>query len=92
MVHSDTCSTQSLPPASELTHSAWGRWFSSEGRIMYPLCKAICPLLHPLGITPNMITISNVFVGLANGYAICAFLLRCRVCCARVPSFTYLRP
>ena len=44
--------------------------FSSEGLLMYPLAKILCPPLRTLGVTPNMITIFNIFVGMGSGYAL----------------------
>ena len=38
---------------------------------MYPIAKVLCPLLYPLGITPNQITLFNVLVSLANAWTIC---------------------
>ena len=37
---------------------------------MYPLAKILCPPLRTLGVTPNMITIFNIFIGMGSGYAL----------------------
>jgi len=41
-------------------------WFSSEGTMMYPVGKMLIVPLRALGVTPNMITIANIFVGAAT--------------------------
>lgn len=43
--------------------------FSSEGCFMYPVGKVLVPPLRSLGVTPNMLTIFNIFVGASAAYA-----------------------
>jgi hypothetical protein len=45
-------------------------WFSTEGNLMYPISKVLCPPLRFLGITPNQITLFNIFIGLGSGYCL----------------------
>ena len=42
---------------------------SSEGLFMYPIGKMLVPPLRSLGVTPNMLTIFNIFVGATAAYA-----------------------
>ena len=64
------------------------RWFSSEGMIMYPIAKVLCPLLYPRGITPNQITLFNVLVSLANAWTICKCLLQIKIAQATLSCAT----
>eukprot|EP01048_Picozoa_sp_COSAG05_P011580 COSAG05_NODE_1100_length_5884_cov_7.338634_6_plen_192_part_00 len=60
------------PPGKWLIDTAAARTFrfSSEGMLMYPISKVLCPPLRKLGVTPNQITLFNVLVGLGSGYGL----------------------
>jgi len=66
-------------PIKVKSAETFGIW-SSEGIICYPVARILIAPLHKLGVTPNMITVSNIFFSaygaylLANGSAMITVL------------------